>query len=176
MGVLSTCPRLLPGSRPRLQSLVTYVACIRAPPAQMSHQDYGRRKDFSYRRGRGRRPGRGGGGRGSRGGFGGPPRGLSGREIGMYYRTKSLEHKKEREKNEVSLLGSYAVKKSVQQRIGVFKVFLTPSSACCGLYRPSCRSEHQSLAGGSPDRTTRDGWHGYHGRCFLSSCSSGERS
>ena len=108
MGVLSTCTRLLLfGSRPRLRSLVAQISCIGAPPTRMSHQDYGRRKDFSYRRGRGRRPGRGSGGRGSRGGFGGPPRGLSGREIGMYYRNKSLEHKKEREKNEVSLLASF---------------------------------------------------------------------
>ena len=50
-----------------------------------------------------RRGGRGGpnrgGGRG-RGG-GGPPRGLSGREIGMFYAKKSRAKKEEREKNSV---------------------------------------------------------------------------
>ena len=51
-----------------------------------------------YSRPRGRGPNRGGG-RGRRGR--GPPPGLSGKEIGMYYREKGLEKKKLREKYEV---------------------------------------------------------------------------
>ena len=52
---------------------------------------------------RGGGPNRGGGrGRGRGGGRGGgPPQGLSGRDIGMYYRKKGLAKKEEREKNEV---------------------------------------------------------------------------
>ena len=53
-------------------------------------------------RGRGRGgPNRRAGGRGR--GRGGPPPGLSGREIGMYYKNISQANKKEREKKEVWL-------------------------------------------------------------------------
>ena len=58
---------------------------------------------MSYRR-RGGGPNRGGGrgrGRGGRGRGDGPPQGLSGRDIGMFYRQKSLTKKIEKEKKEV---------------------------------------------------------------------------
>ena len=147
MGVPNTCVRLLFGSRPLLQSLVADVGFVCAPLRNMSRQEYGRQRDFPYRRGRGRGAGRGGGGRGFRGGFGGPPRGLSGREIGMYYKNKSLERRKEREKNEVGLLSSIGritcgnVLDEVCTAASWYDlVFLTPSSACCGVYRPSSGS------------------------------------
>ena len=53
-----------------------------------------------YSRPRGRGPNRGGG-RGRRGRGRGPPPGLFGKEIGMYYKEKSQEKKKLREKYEV---------------------------------------------------------------------------
>ena len=71
--------------------------------------------EMSYRGGRGYggRRGRGpnrGGGRGRRGfsgpggpgdGAGGPPPGLSGRDLGMWYASRSRAQKKKRERNEV---------------------------------------------------------------------------
>ena len=64
------------------------------------------RLEMSYRGGMGRRRGGGpnrggGGGRRGRGGGGGPPPGLSGREIGMWYASRSRGRKKERERKEV---------------------------------------------------------------------------
>lgn len=89
--------RLLRGSRPCLQSFVVDICSRTVSLTGMSRQEYG-----WGRGGRDRGPRRGG--RGGRGGFGGPPRGLSGKEIGMYYKNKSLAHRKEREKNEVRYL------------------------------------------------------------------------
>lgn len=70
------------------------------------------RLEMSYRGGMGRRRGGGpnrgggpyrggGGGRRGRGGGGGPPPGLSGREIGMWYASRSRGRKKEKERKEV---------------------------------------------------------------------------
>ena len=65
----------------------------------MSYNPY-KKRGRGPNRGGGR--GRGGGGGGGRGrGGGGPPPGLSGKDIGMYYRNKSMAKKKEKEKNEV---------------------------------------------------------------------------
>lgn len=65
----------------------------------MSYNPY-KKRGGGPNRGGGR--GRGRGVRGGRGrGGGGPPPGLSGRDIGMFYRNKSMAKKQEREKNEV---------------------------------------------------------------------------
>lgn len=107
MGVPNTCSRLLLCSCRHPWSLVADVGFTCARLTGMSHREYGRERDVPYRRGgRGRGPRRGTGGRGFRGGFAGPPSGLSGKEIGMYYKNKSLERRKDREKNEVRLVVS----------------------------------------------------------------------
>lgn len=64
----------------------------------MSYNPY-KKRGGGPNRGGGR--GRGRGARGGRGRGGGPPPGLSGRDIGMFYRNKSMAKKQEREKNEV---------------------------------------------------------------------------
>ena len=61
----------------------------------MSHNPY-RKRGGGPNRGGGRGRGRERGGRG-----GGPPQGLSGKDIGMYYKRKGLAKKEEQEKNEV---------------------------------------------------------------------------
>lgn len=63
----------------------------------MSYNPY-RKRGGGPNRGGGRGRGRG---RGGRGGGGDRPQGLSGKDIGMYYRNKSLAKKEEKEKNEV---------------------------------------------------------------------------
>lgn len=67
----------------------------------MSYNPY-KKRGGGPNRGGGR--GRGRGGRGGRGRGGGPPSGLSGRDIGMFYRNKSLAKKQEKEKNEVWII------------------------------------------------------------------------
>ena len=82
---------------PRCLSFCT--SCVKR--FSMSYNPYKKRGGGPNRGG-----GRGGRGRGGRGGGrggrgGGPPQGLSGREIGMFYRQKSQAKKEEKEKNEV---------------------------------------------------------------------------
>lgn len=67
----------------------------------MSYNPY-KKRGGGPNRGGGR--GRGRGARGGRGRGGGPPPGLSGREIGLFYRNKSQAKKQEREKNEVTTI------------------------------------------------------------------------
>lgn len=67
----------------------------------MSYNPY-KKRGGGPNRGGGR--GRGRGMRGGRGRGGGPPPGLTGRDLGMFYRNKSLAQKQEREKNEVKTI------------------------------------------------------------------------
>ena len=87
---------------------VFHVCRVFSAISLLSRRSTGRhlRLEMSYRGGMGRRRGGGpnrggGGGRRGRGGGGGPPPGLSGREIGMWYASRSRGKKRERERKEV---------------------------------------------------------------------------
>ena len=81
------------------------VLSPRVRSLQSSFMSYNpcRKRGGGPNRGGGRGRGRGRGGRGR----GGPPPGLSGKDIGMYYKKKSQEKKEEREKNEVQTVLLY---------------------------------------------------------------------
>ena len=106
----------IPGARARgeVMSVIWNKPLLQLPNRFFSRPSVFRWCSMSYNpyKKRGGGPNRGGGrgrgrGRGGRGRGSGPPPGLSGKEIGMYYRKKTLAKKDEREKNEVQTMLLY---------------------------------------------------------------------